>query len=987
VLILVGVLTNLGSGACKGDGEVESEVNRRTVELRWNSVRPHAVLLALVLGAFLLVRLAPGDHLAVLRAYGGMAILFLLPGFLLASLLVPRALDVGEILALSVALSVASLCLLGFLAFVFRWSLDALLGLTLAEVAGLLVALRLIKRRTSIPIGSPRVLFVLLIAIAFSVILFRIGAYQDGDAIGHLTWVRRLFERGAADQSAFTLYPGGPVYPPYSYNCWHLGLALIARLARVDPVVLWVHLSSFLVVPFIYAFWLLSKRLFESENAAFAVTLLYVGVEGVYKGMWIWRLAPYPDQVGKFLLIIGLFAVLEYVLSSRRRLLTIVGLTAFTLPLVHISAYTYYILLVASFTALAWIMRADKARLRRALIALAALMLAAAAIGAVKLYEFYTSPAASGIIERMFESHEFVRLSFDMYIVNPSGLLAQSSKFPYLFLLNVLALALVPLTFYRAWKTRKPWAVFLSAGVLGTVLYIFNPLIVTAVIRILGGNLASRAAFLIPFLGIFLVGFYGSEVIERLVRRRRSGNWYNATVIALFLACSLAVALIVPHAPAFRHAQTLPNALKLEKQSGPLLSNMDTLSFLRGLIPNRSAILSGGSAVASLIGPYFDLYTLPPSAGSDWTDAGMVLDPTTEIDKGTLTTLQGYSVKYILTQDTLEMSKLREYPELFYPVYSETPYTLYEVQVVSAEEASASLRLEGMALLEEGDSHEAAKRFRQAIELNPSDLEAEQGYETAIAAEVHQGVVALEQGMLKEAETAFLGVLQLEPEDTEVVERLAEVSERYFERAMRRLGIGDRRNAFLDLRRAVALDTASEDKIEALTELTGELLESQEMRIVRLPSGSGEGIADGDLSLYTPSREPDYWNPQGTELIDGGWDSTRNSVAWRLQGGPVAIDFDLKEVYPLHEISIKNTHFTKNYGQREWRIVVLVSEDGEEFSEAGEFAFSDGELKVGEHVWSLPTYMSGRYVRVLVLGESGLVTLGEVEIYGYVFPD
>jgi hypothetical protein len=117
-------------------------------------------------------------------------------------------------------------------------------------------------------------------------------------------------------------------------------------------------------------------------------------------------------------------------------------------------------------------------------------------------------------------------------------------------------------------------------------------------------------------------------------------------------------------------------------------------------------------------------------------------------------------------------------------------------------------------------------------------------------------------------------------------------------------------------------------------------------------------------------------------LVDRTWDSTCNSVAWRPEGRPVAIDFDLEGMYPLHEISIKNKNFTGNCGQREWRIVVLVSEDGEEFSEVGEFAFSNGELGAGEHVWSLPVYMSGQYVRVLVLGEGGLVTLREVEILG-----
>jgi len=183
----------------------------------------------------------------------------LLPGALVA-----RALRVGLFSAV-LAWSLGALFVVMAIVFAVHASLTLALVLLGVIVAALAVAVgrRFLQGQTP-PGSDPWIVAAVAVAVAglgLGIALWFITTHlTGGDDFFHLARVRKLDDFGGLSLRAVDEFRDGGLHPGYAFPLWHSFLALVARLAGVDPSQVVLHEASLLVpVAFLVA-WEAGKR-------------------------------------------------------------------------------------------------------------------------------------------------------------------------------------------------------------------------------------------------------------------------------------------------------------------------------------------------------------------------------------------------------------------------------------------------------------------------------------------------------------------------------------------------------------------------------------------------------------------------------------------------------------------------------------------------------------------------------------------------------
>ncbi len=164
-------------------------------------------------------------------------LLLLLPGRLVARAFGRRGSPAA--VTWSVALVAGALAV----TFAVHGSLTLTLVLVLAAGA---VALPFSFRKAEEP--SPRGRgIVALVGIALGAAMWGIEGVVKGDALFHLGRVRKLGDFSALSLRAVDEFKDGGLHPGYAFPLWHGWLALVAKLAGVDPTSVMLHEPSILV--------------------------------------------------------------------------------------------------------------------------------------------------------------------------------------------------------------------------------------------------------------------------------------------------------------------------------------------------------------------------------------------------------------------------------------------------------------------------------------------------------------------------------------------------------------------------------------------------------------------------------------------------------------------------------------------------------------------------------------------------------------------
>ena len=149
--------------------------------------------------------------------------------------------------------------------------------------ASALVALPFAVWRGAGPL-PPGSLFVIALGAAFGVALWQVAAPIEGDALFHLARVRKLWAFDELSLERLGEFRDGGLHPGYAFPLWHGFLALVAKLAGVDPTLVVLHEASVLAPLAFAVVYEAGMALFRSRSISFALVLAQAALIGLAPG-------------------------------------------------------------------------------------------------------------------------------------------------------------------------------------------------------------------------------------------------------------------------------------------------------------------------------------------------------------------------------------------------------------------------------------------------------------------------------------------------------------------------------------------------------------------------------------------------------------------------------------------------------------------------------------------------------------------------------
>lgn len=254
-------------------------------DVAWRLVNPAA--LAALLG---ISRLLPETGFGLWVRLAAATLVVLSPGTIVARCLGQRS--AAAAFAASITLVGAGLAL----TFALGASLDVTLAFLLG--AGALAFLWSLTDRKVEGVGLPgaaRIMRGLLVVggIGLGVGVWFVQGAFGGDVFFHLGRIRKLDTLSSLSLHNVGEFAHGGLHPGYAFPLWHAWLALVARLAGVDPAGVAAHESSVLVPLALVLAFEMGWAIFRSTGLALAVVLGQVaykafapGHAGVYRFLW-----------------------------------------------------------------------------------------------------------------------------------------------------------------------------------------------------------------------------------------------------------------------------------------------------------------------------------------------------------------------------------------------------------------------------------------------------------------------------------------------------------------------------------------------------------------------------------------------------------------------------------------------------------------------------------------------------------------------------
>ncbi len=299
-----------------------------------------ALFLALVLAApaaLVLGRALPAHGLGlILRLTAASACVLIVPGAVFVRAL-GRPHTFGVAIAASFAWSLAALAGALALTFAFGETITTTLWLVAA-----FSAVSLVPALMRAPVPSEESERLTIAGVAAAATLFAGAVWWAsntvyGDALFHLGRVRKLESFHLTSLSVVDEFRHGGLHPGYAFPVWHAGLAMVARLADVDPTVVMLHLPAILTPLAVVLAYAAGAALFRSYGAGVATAAAQVGLIGFSRaGTGSFDFLALPPTVARALIAPALLAlVFSLVAGGRRRQVLSISAASIALALVH----------------------------------------------------------------------------------------------------------------------------------------------------------------------------------------------------------------------------------------------------------------------------------------------------------------------------------------------------------------------------------------------------------------------------------------------------------------------------------------------------------------------------------------------------------------------------------------------------------------------------------------------------------------------------
>jgi hypothetical protein len=345
--------------------------------------------------------------------------------------------------------------------------------------------------------------------IGFGIALwFLMGHLTGGDDLFHLARVRKLLDLGSLSLRSVDEFRDGGLHPGYAYPLWHAFLALVARLAGVDPTAVVQHEASVLVPVAVLVAWESGKEVFRSAWGGVAVLATSVGIFALAAGSGgSYTALALPATAGRQLFVPAVIALFfAYVAKRTHGGLATIAAAAGALALIHPTYALFVLIPLAGFV----VARALLAR-REVLEGLTGVLAVVVPSAAVALW---LRPLARETVSVTPSAEELDRalrhykgqldvFSDGSYRLAPE-LLGRSGA------LAVAALLSVPLAVLAA---KRRWAAFVLGGFVAVLALMLLPDLFTRFADAVSISQARRAAGFVPF-GFAVAG--GAAVLARL---------------------------------------------------------------------------------------------------------------------------------------------------------------------------------------------------------------------------------------------------------------------------------------------------------------------------------------------------------------------------------------------------------------------------------------------------------------------------------------
>jgi hypothetical protein len=438
-----------------------------------------------------LARLLPAEGAGLALRLAAASVCLLIPGALIARAL--RLPAVAEAAALSLGVL--------FLGLLATFALGTSILLTLIVLgAAASVALPFAMREE--PIRQHWAVWAVAGAgAAYALLIWRFGTNLGGDALFHLARVRKLETFDALSVDAVGEFADGGPHPGYAFPLWHAFLALVSKLAGVDPTHVVLDEAAILVpLAFVLTFEA-GRALFNSLWGGVAVLAGQVAITGLAPGDGgAYDSLALPATAARQLLLPMVLASLFLLIRERRPVFAIPAAAAsLTIAFAHPTYSLFLLVVLAGFAVV------------RAIWARRDLLMTAGGLAAVGLPTAAVFLWLTPIVEDTAghtPTREEVRRALDRYARELDvDSLERYALAPEVFgrrgAVAVAALAAIPLAAFAA---RSRWAAFVVGGSLPILILTLAPILFPSFADLVSISQARRIAGFMPYAFAFAGG-------------------------------------------------------------------------------------------------------------------------------------------------------------------------------------------------------------------------------------------------------------------------------------------------------------------------------------------------------------------------------------------------------------------------------------------------------------------------------------------------
>ncbi len=372
--------------------------------------------------------------------------------------------------------------------------LQASLTLTLVLIllAGVVAAVPAL-RRPALP-ELPGRWQVWVAGAVLGLLLWHVAGEIGGDGLFHLARVRKLVAFDDLSLSAVNEFPDGGLHPGYAFPLWHGFLALVAKVAHVDPTKVVLHEASILAPLAVLAAYEAGYALFRRVGPAAASAAAGVGLVVMAPGHGgAFTALALPATASRQLLVPAALALaLEASRRPARGMLATAAAASLVLAVVHPTYAIFLWIPFAGFLAVRWAWSREE--LRDGVLALAALVLPAAAFF-VWLLPVIRSTASVGP-DAEERARALDQYAGQLHVRSTDSFSLAPEVFGRAGAVAVAALLLIPLT---ALATKRRWAAYVVGGSLAVFAITLVPWLFAPFSDVVSLSQSRRLAGFLPF--------------------------------------------------------------------------------------------------------------------------------------------------------------------------------------------------------------------------------------------------------------------------------------------------------------------------------------------------------------------------------------------------------------------------------------------------------------------------------------------------------